>query len=154
MTPTQSTFASYEKYTIPSYDQGIIAKMLKRSDCTSEDDCLYCGMDIMDVRKYAKQVSNYCYNVVQKTIKKFGNARVYAVVQFKCYDTSCQPTNYDDYTVILVDPSEFISTQNLGRIDITNFQDFQNYLMSGILKEFNSINEQDYVICYGFGEIV
>ena len=26
--------------------------------------------------------------------------------------------------------------------------------MSGILKKFHSINEQDYVICYGFGEIV
>ena len=27
-------------------------------------------------------------------------------------------------------------------------------MISGILKEFHSINEQDYVICYGFGEIV
>ena len=111
MTPTQSTFASYEKYTIPSYDQGIIAKMLKKSDCTSEDDCLYCGMDYRDVRKYAKQVSNYCYNVIQKTIKKFGNARVYAVVKFKCYDTSYQPTDFD--TVILVIP------QNLSTLKIS-----------------------------------
>ena len=92
--------------------------MLKKSDCTSEDDCLYCGMDYGDVRKYAKQVSNYCDNVIQKTINKFGNARVYAVVQFKCYDTSYRPTDDDDNTVILADPSKFINTQNLGRIDI------------------------------------
>ena len=69
MTPTQSTFASYEKYTIPSYDQGIIAKMLKKVHCTSEDDCIFCRMDYNDVRKYAKQVSNYCYNIIQKRSK-------------------------------------------------------------------------------------
>ena len=32
MTPTESIFASYEKYTIPSYDQGVITKMIATSD--------------------------------------------------------------------------------------------------------------------------
>ena len=31
MTPTESTFSSYEKYIIPSYDQGIIANMITTS---------------------------------------------------------------------------------------------------------------------------
>ena len=80
-TPTESTFSSYEKYTIPSYDQGIITKMIATSRrIGSEDNTIYVEMVPNDVRNYAKQVSNYCYNMLQNAIKKFGNARVYAVV--------------------------------------------------------------------------
>ena len=42
MTPTESTFSSYEKYTIPSYDEGIITKMIATSRrIGSEDDTIY-----------------------------------------------------------------------------------------------------------------
>lgn len=94
---------------------------------------------------YAKQVSNYCYNMLQNAIKKFGNARVYAVVNFKCHSTV---SNADDHG-----NQEFSFARNLGRIDINNFQDFQKYFINGTINAFNSINGKDYLICYGFNSI-
>ena len=146
MTPTESTFSSYEKYTIPSYDQGIITKMIATSRrIGSEDDTIYVEMTPNDVRNYAKQVSNYCYNMLQNAIKKFGNARVYAVVNFKCHSTKSDSDDYGN--------QEFSFARNLGRIDIYNFQDFQKYFINGTINAFNSINGKDYVICYGFNSI-
>ena len=146
MTPTESTHSSYEKYIIPSYDQGIITKMIATSRrIGSEDNTIYVEMTTNDVRSYAKQVSNYCYNMFQNAIKKFGNARVYAVVNFKCHSTK---SDGDDYG-----STEFSFARNLGRIDIYNFQDFQKYFINGTINVFNSINGKDYVICYGFNSI-
>ena len=47
--------------------------------------------------------------------------------------------------------AKFNSSHNLGRIDI---KDFQNYLITRILREYNAIDECGYVVCYGFNEIV
>ena len=69
MTPTESTSSIYEKYTIPSYDQGIIANMIATSRrIGNEDNTIYVEMTTKDVRSYAKQVSNYCYNMIQNAI--------------------------------------------------------------------------------------
>ena len=146
LTPTKSTFSSHEKYTIPSYDQGIIANMITTSRrIGTEDNTIYVEMATKDVRSDAKQVSNYCYNMFQNAIKKFGNARVYAVVNFKCHSTK---SDGDDYG-----STEFSFARNRGRIDIYNFQDFQMYFINGTINAFNSINGKDYVICYGFNSI-
>ena len=146
MTPTESTFSSYEKYTIPSYDQGIITKMIATSRrIGSEDNSIYVEMVPNDVRNYAKQVFNSCYNMLQNAIKKFGNARVYAVVNFKCHSTVSVSDGYGD--------QEFSFARNLGRIDINNFQDFQKQFINGTINAFNSINGKDYIICYGFNSI-
>ena len=85
-----------------------------------------------DVRKYAKQVSN----MLQNAIKKFGNARVYAAVIFKCHSTVSVSNGYGD--------QEFSFARNLGRIDIYNFQDFQKYFINGTINAFNSVNGKDY----------
>jgi hypothetical protein len=141
LTPTESTFSSYEKYTIPSYDQAIITKMMSTfRRIGSEDDTYY-----VNVRNYAKQVSNYCYNMLQNAIKKFGNARVYAVVNFTCHSTVSVSDGYGN--------QEFSFARNLGRIDINNFQDFQKYFINGTIDAFNSVNGKDYIICYGFNNI-
>ena len=98
-----------------------------------------------DVQNYAKQVSNYCYNMLQNAIKKFGNARVYAVVKFKCHSTISVSDGYGD--------QEFSFARILGRIDIYNFQDFQKYFINGTISAFNLINGNNYIICYGFNSI-
>ena len=69
LTPPESTFSSYEEYTIPSYDQGIIANMITTSRrIGTKDNTIYIEMTTKDVRNYAKQVSNYCYNMFQNAI--------------------------------------------------------------------------------------
>ena len=51
LTPTESTFSSYEKYIIPSYDQGIIANMITTSKrIGTEVNTIYVEMATKDVR--------------------------------------------------------------------------------------------------------
>ena len=102
-------------------------------------------MTTNDVRNYAKQVSNYCYHMLHNAIKKTGKARVHAVVNFECYSAKSDAYDYGS--------SEFSFARNLGRIDIYNFQDFQKYFIDDTINAFNSINGNDYVICYGFDSI-
>ena len=74
-----------------------------------QDGTDYIEMDVKDINKYSKQITNYSYNFMMSSFKKYTNVRTYAVVNYKCYNTK-EDLDYETRT--------YTFAKNLGRVDI------------------------------------
>ena len=93
----------------------------------------------------SKRISLYSEIVVNKAIIQHNNVRVYAVVNFKCLDTRIHET--------LGKERYFVRNENLGRVDYSNFSDFNSYLIDGIRRKFEYIQGSDYIVTYGIESV-
>lgn len=142
ITASQSTFKSYETFTIPCYDGWYQDKMRKilKSIGHGTEGTIPIEMCKKDVVRYAKQTLKYTENFMTESFRKYHNVRVYCTMNYKCYD---EREDTDD------EKAHFIFKRNIGRVDITNFKEFQKYYVNGMINGFNEAMGKDYVICYG-----
>jgi hypothetical protein len=125
--PTEATFNIYELYKIPSYEPENVEQLQLTDD---------------EVKNMSEKFALYSKKIIQKSIKKMNNVRVYAVVNFLCLNTQ------------RIDETRFFTRNvNLGRIDINLYGDFKTYLIDGIKKKFEDMNGLDYIIVYGIDSI-
>ena len=122
--PEQATFDIYELYKVKNYENGNGTLQL-----TNEE-----------LERISTKSVLYSKKVIQKSIKKHNNLRVYAVVNFNCINTQKEPDDPDRF---------FTKNVNLGRTDFNNYNDFKNYLKDGIKKNFEEIHNFDYIFVYG-----
>ena len=143
---SESTFKSYETYTIPCYDSWYQKNMknIIISLGYGMEDTDYIEIHKKDVVRYAKQTLQYTEIFMKKSFQKYRNIRVYCTINFKCYDKRKDP-NEGDYL--------FLFKKNIGRVDINTFDEFKKYYINGIIEGFNEAMGRDYIVCYGIDTI-
>jgi len=80
---------------------------------------LLIGMEPQEIKLYARQLSNYTYNTIQKSIKELSYIRSFALIEVKCYNSQQDKEEEEE-------KRHFIQKINLGRIDFNSYKNLIN----------------------------
>ena len=89
-------------------------------------------------------VTSIMNNYFSLKLKKYskGFIRCYVVIEFLCFNTKRDETY-----------GSFVMNRTLQRIDSNNIQEIQEHMRTEAIRQFNNINEIDYVYVYGINSI-
>jgi hypothetical protein len=142
LSPTEASFKSYEKYTLPKYIFGFIERENDRRKY-HEKPYAISAQEEQEI-KLVQNITDFFTPTIVKLFLKMKTLRVYAVLEAKIYNDHLKCDEDNRYT------TRFI---NIGRSDFTSIQDFYAYVFSFISRITKWDQEHDYLYIWAIQAI-